>query len=132
MAKKILVVDDDKSFLEELTDFLSSSGYEVVAFNSAFGALSAVDTLQPDLVLLDLKMPAKSGFQLAGEIRGLPGFSKVPIFAMSAFAQDETLPFLSVFGITNYIKKPFSPLLLVEKIEKMLKAAGGEKTINEA
>ena len=131
MTKKILVVDDDKSFLEELVEFLSSSGYKILAAGSASEALKTVATVKPDLVLLDLKMPAKSGFQLAGEIRGMPGFSKVPIFAMSAFAQDETLPFLSVFGINNYIKKPFSPMLLVERIEKMLKGDGSNgKTIN--
>jgi CheY-like chemotaxis protein len=119
MSKKILVVDDDQSFLEELTEFLCLSGYDAMAITSAFEALKIMAEVKPDLVLLDLKMPAKSGFQLASEIRSLPGFSKIPIFAMSAFAQDETLPFLSVFGINNYIKKPFPPAQLVEEIEKM-------------
>lgn len=122
MPKKILVVDDDKSFLEELTEFLCLCGYDAMAMNSAFEALKTLVEVRPDLVLLDLKMPAKSGFQLAGEIRAIPEFSKVPILAMSAFVQEETAPFLSVCGINKYIKKPFSPARLVEEIEKIFKS----------
>ena len=123
MSKKILVVDDDQRFLEELTEFLCLSGYDAMAISSAFEALKTMIEVKPDLVLLDLKMPAKSGFQLAGEIRAIPEYSKVPIFAMSAFVQEETAPFLSLCGINKYIKKPFSPARLVEEIEKIFKGS---------
>jgi len=119
-SNKILVVDDDQEFLEELTEFLSSSGYTVVAINNPLVALAALVKVKPDVVLLDLKMPAKSGFQLAAEIRALPDFFDVPIVTMSAFVKDESTAFLSICGINKYIKKPFSPAQLVSDIEAVL------------
>ena len=120
LSKTILVVDDDREFLEELADFLHTSGYNAVAISDPLEGVKAVVQIKPDLILLDLKMPAKSGFELANDIRGLPEFSAVPIIAMSAFVRDESASFLSICGINKYIKKPFHPAQLVEDIEKIL------------
>ena len=119
-GKTIMVVDDDQEFLEELADFLRANSYKPVAINMVSQALEAAASVKPDLILLDLKMPSKSGFQLASEIRSLPGFSKIPIFAMSAFVKNEATAFLAIFGIDKYIKKPFCPTQLAEEIEKTL------------
>jgi len=120
-GKTILVIDDDREFLEELADFLHTSGYNAVAIGNPLDGVKVAVKIKPDLILLDLKMPVKSGFELANDIRGLPEFSAVPIIAMSAFVKDESASFLSICGIDKYIKKPFRPAQLVEDIEKILK-----------
>jgi CheY-like chemotaxis protein len=82
-GRKILIVDDDKEFLEELSDYLQASGYTIIAVDSPDMVLEKAVLEKPDLILFDLKMPGKSGFILANEIRNSSVLSKVPLIAMS-------------------------------------------------
>jgi CheY-like chemotaxis protein len=116
--KKILVVDDDKGFLEELTSLLELSGYDPVSVNDEALVLQKLRESMADLVLIDLKMPKKSGFQVADEIRHFPGYEDVPIIAMSAYYKDAYKGFLDICGITRCLTKPFPPLNVIVEIEK--------------
>jgi len=69
--KKVLVVDDDKGILVSLEKYLSASGYEVFAFENPVSALSEAKRINPDLAILDLKMPEISGMDLLSELKGL-------------------------------------------------------------
>lgn len=119
--KKIMIVDDDKDFLAELEEMMSLSGYDLVAVNDATSASKIASKTKPDLILLDLKMPGKSGFQLAEEIRQLPELSGVPIIAMSSYYRDDYAFLLKVFGIKSCLKKPFNPLDAIAAVETALK-----------
>jgi CheY-like chemotaxis protein len=81
--RRVMIVDDDRQFLEELEEMLIFSGYEIVAFNDAQAALESAVRLRPDVILLDVKMPGKSGFQLADELQRLPELEGTPVIAMS-------------------------------------------------
>lgn len=118
--KKVLVVDDNEAFLEELKENLSMSGYDTIAVNNPSLVSSIVAKEKPDIVLLDLKMPGKSGFQLADEIRRIFELQNVPILAMSAYFKDEYRMLMNVCGIKKCIKKPFNPLDIISEIEGAL------------
>jgi two-component system, OmpR family, response regulator len=125
MGRKIMIVDDDLEFLEELKETLGLSGYDVVHENSSVAAVMTANRVKPDLVLLDLKMPDKSGFQLADELRHASELGNIPIIAMTGFLKDEYIPLISICGIRKCLKKPFNPLDVIAHIEEALLDNGG-------
>jgi len=118
--KKIMVVDDDKEFLEELGEMLELSGYDLVAANDAGSAIEVAKEAKPVVILLDLKMPKKSGFQLASELKYFAELERIPIIAMSAFYKDDYKPLLNICGIRKCLTKPFRPLDVIAEIEEAL------------
>lgn len=119
MKKKVMLIDDDKEFLEEIRDTLSLSGYDVFPVNDATKVASAVQKIKPDIILLDLKMPKKSGFEVANELRHSSEDANIPIIAMSAFLNEDLLPLMNICGIQKYLKKPMYPLDLIAQIEEV-------------
>jgi len=119
--KRVMIVDDDKELLDELGEALALSGYDMVPVEGGSSALEMVSKVNPDVILLDLKMPGKSGFQLADEIRHVPEFSRIPIIAMTGFFKEGFGPLMEMCGIKKYLKKPFNPLNMIFEIESVLK-----------
>lgn len=120
--KKILVVDDNKEFLEEIKETLSLSGYEVVAINDAATAFEIACAAKPDVVLLDLKMPGKTGFKVADEITHSVELKHIPIVAMTGhFTDIEYSLLINLCGIKKCLLKPFNPLDVITQIEKLLR-----------
>lgn len=120
MGKRIMVVDDDREFLEELRETLNLSGYEVIEVNEPLLVFSEAVMKKPDLILLDIKMPKKSGFQIADELKHTHEFTRVPIIAMTGYFRDDFLPLMQICGIEKYLKKPFNPLDVIALIEEAL------------
>ena len=124
---KILVVDDESRMRKLVRDFLAKSGYDVLEAGDGEEALD-IFFAQKDiaLVVLDVMMPKRDGWQVCREIRE---YSKVPIIMLTARSdeQDELQGFQ--LGVDEYITKPFSPKILVARIEAILRrtsqAAGG-------
>ena len=117
--QKILVVDDEARMRKLVHDFLIRAGYEVL---EAGDGLEAVDIFeqQPDiaLIILDVMMPGLDGYGVTRQIRKT---SKVPIIMLTAKSeeQDELLGF--DLGVDEYISKPFSPKILVARVEAILR-----------
>lgn len=120
---KILVVDDESRMRKLVRDFLVKSGFEVL---EAEDGAKAVDIFfeQKDiaLVVLDVMMPKLDGWQVCKEIRN---YSKVPIIMLTAKSdeRDELMGFQ--LGVDEYISKPFSPKILVARIEAILRRTSG-------
>lgn len=121
MKNKIMIVDDNKEFVEELKETLELSGYDVVTAEDSESVMDIARKNNPDLILLDLKMPKKSGFQVADELLHSSSFSNVPIIAMTGFFKDDYGPLLNICGINRCLKKPFNPLDVIAQIETALK-----------
>lgn len=120
--KKVLVVDDESRMRKLVRDFLVRENYEVI---EADNGESAVDIFLHDkdiaIILLDVMMPRMDGWQVCKEIRE---FSDVPIIMLTAKSdeKDELLGF--ELGIDEYITKPFSPKILVARVNAILRRAG--------
>ena len=128
---KILVVDDEGRMRKLVGDFLKKSGYQVWEASDGSEALD-VFFEQKDiaLVILDVMMPKLDGWQVCKEIRQ---YSKVPIIMLTAKSeeQDELLGF--ELGVDEYITKPFSPKILVARVEAILRrtvATDGEQLLS--
>jgi DNA-binding response OmpR family regulator len=119
--RKILIVDDDEIFLREIQEAISAAGYDVNAFTDGESALRQSGNIQPDLIVLDLKMPVKSGFQLADEFRRMPDTTVTPIIAMTGYYTEEEYQLLiRICGLENLLTKPFDHCDLISKIETVL------------
>ncbi|MBF0504377.1 MAG: response regulator transcription factor [Candidatus Omnitrophica bacterium] len=115
---RILIVDDNVELLEELKHMLELGGYDVLAINDGSKAFDAALKNKPDLILLDLKMSPKSGFQIADEFTNSMFLKDVPIIAMTGFfTEKQHLLMMKLCGIKTSILKPFRPVNLISKIE---------------
>lgn len=124
MEKKILVVDDESRMRKLVKDFLQKSGYEIL---EAENGEAAVDIFcghkDIALIILDVMMPVMDGWQTCREIRKI---SNVPIVMLTAKSEerDELLGF--ELGVDEYISKPFSPKILIARVEAILKRCIGD------
>lgn len=119
---KILVVDDESRMRKLLKDFLSVQGYEVLEAENGSEAVNLFfETQDIALVILDVMMPVMDGWQACREIRN---YSKVPIIMLTAKGdeRDELQGFQ--LGVDEYITKPFSPKILVARVEAILRRTG--------
>lgn len=128
---KVLIVDDDKNICDLLRLYLEKDGYSVILSHDGEEAVVKFNALKPDMVLLDIMLPGKDGWQVCREIRQN---SKVPIIMLTAKSEerDELLGF--ELGVDEYISKPFSPKILVARVEAILRRSGktGEDDVLEA
>ena len=119
---KILVVDDESRMRKLVRDFLVKNNYEVVEASDGEEALDLFfEKNDIDLVILDVMMPKMDGWQVCREIRA---YSKVPIIMLTAKSdeRDELMGF--ELGVDEYISKPFSPKILVARVEAILRRTG--------
>jgi len=103
--KKILVVDDDERHLVTAKELLEDAGYEVITHYNWFGSTNVIKRLQPDLILLDINMPALSGDALSEILRGNSRTKDVPIVFYSSNDEDSLRKAVSECGVRGYICK---------------------------
>ena len=116
---KILVIDDESRMRKLVRDFLTKNGYEVLEASNGEEAMEVFyEEKNIDLLILDVMMPKMDGWEVCREIRKT---SKVPIIMLTAKAdeRDELLGF--ELGVDEYITKPFSPKILVARVEAILR-----------
>ena len=121
MAKKrILAVDDAVVILRKITDALEEY-FDVVTVNSGARALRYLEKEKPDLILLDIRMMPKDGFETLEEIRAMEDRADIPVIMLTG-VEDKTVVMEGIkLGICDYILKPFFPEDLLERIQRALK-----------
>jgi PAS domain S-box-containing protein len=103
----VLVVDDTPANLALVIDLLAGEGYEVRAANSGEAALASVESLMPDLILLDIRMPDMDGFEVLRRLRARPESHDIPVVFLSAAAEVEERVLGLQMGAVDFITKPF-------------------------
>jgi len=122
MSKKILVADDEPNIVTALEFLLQRNGFEVQVARNGEEALNLIASSRPDLVLLDVMMPLKSGYEVCKRIRERPEWSHVKVVMLSAKGRDAEVARGLETGADLYITKPFSTRELVAKIKQLLGA----------
>jgi len=125
---RLLLVDDEASLREPLTEYLTKQGFEVRDADSAAAARSALITFTPDLVLLDIMMPGEDGLSLCrhlSETRGMP----VILLTAKGEATDRIIGL--EIGADDYVTKPFEPRELIARIRSVLRRAGKSNAATE-
>src|ERR1700744_583149 len=119
----IALVDDDKNILASVSMLLEQEGYHVRTFSDGSAALTALTTTAPDLAVLDIKMPRMDGLELLRRLRQANPELPV-IFLTSKEEKIDELMGLNA-GADDYIRKPFSQRLLLERVRAVLRRAEG-------
>jgi len=113
--KRVLVVDDYPKVLKFIEIDLKLRGFEVFCAGSGGQALELVNSINPDIMLLDMVMPGKDGFEVLRELRT---FSKIPVIAFSASPGNQD-PAIGA-GASDFMHKPFNPEDMARKINALL------------
>ncbi len=123
---KILLVDDDKDFVEATKMVLESKPYEVVVAYNGDEGLAKARKEKPDLIILDIIMPVKDGFSAAEQLKKDPALKKIPVIMLTSFSQKGGETTLSVsqglaLDADDYVDKPVAPQELLGRVERLLK-----------
>jgi DNA-binding response OmpR family regulator len=120
MAKKILVVDDEPGFVELLTGILAAKGYAVSGAYSGRQAITRVNQEMPDLIILDIKMPHMSGYDVCQILRAKERFNDIPIIMLTALVELDNVKTGMSLGAVSYISKPFEQNTLLTMIHGLI------------
>lgn len=117
--KCILAVDDTAFILSRITDALGSH-YDVVTVNSGARAMKYLSEHRPDLILLDIRMPVRDGFQVLRDIRAMESRADIPVIMLTGTEGRQSVMEGIKLGICDYILKPFDPEDLLSRIQRVL------------
>ena len=120
MANKILVVDDEPNIVLSLEFLMKQAGFQVRTAADGEAALAAVAADLPDLVLLDVMMPRKNGYEVCQAIRANPDWQAVRIIMLTAKGREVEREKGLALGADDYITKPFSTQEVVERVRELL------------
>ncbi|UCG11002.1 MAG: response regulator [Deltaproteobacteria bacterium] len=119
MAEKVLIVDDESVVRELLADFLKDEGYEVIAAASGDEAIGKVERENPDLILLDLKMPGISGIELCRRFKAEERTRSIPIIIITGLSSKEAEALEA--GVDDFVAKPFDLPDLSNRLESAVR-----------
>ena len=117
--KCILAVDDAAFILSRIIDALGDR-YEIVTANSGPRALKYLSKSKPDLILLDIRMPLRDGFDILHDIRAMEDRADIPVIMLTAVEDRQTVMKTIELGVCDYILKPFAADDLLERVQRVL------------
>jgi len=123
MAHTLLLVDDEPNILISLEFLMKREGCQVLLARDGVEALELLAQHRPDLILLDVMMPRKNGFEVCQELRANDAFKSIRILMLTAKGRDTDVAKGLALGADAYMTKPFSTRELVEKVRSLLPAA---------
>ena len=120
-AQKILVVDDDYEIIDSIRYALEGAGYEVVIARDGNQGLALAERENPDLMILDMMMPKRSGFLVLEKLRRLRD-TPLPVIMITGNEGSRHKAYAELLGVSDYIRKPFAMDRLLAAVESLLKA----------
>jgi len=122
MAKKILIADDEATVRDLIRLSLEHEGYEIFEAKNGVEALNKAKELVPDLLILDVMMPGKIGYQVCSELKSDPATMRISIIFITARDSSLSLEAIQASGGDGYLSKPFKPQELKARIRNVFKA----------
>jgi two-component system, OmpR family, alkaline phosphatase synthesis response regulator PhoP len=122
MAKKILVVDDERHIVRLVQVNLERAGYEILTAYDGVEALEKVKSESPDMVVLDVMMPRMDGFEVLKNLQADPRYQDIPVIMLTAKAQDADIFKGWSSGVSSYLTKPFNPRELLVFVERIFQS----------
>jgi len=119
--KTVLLVDDDNDILESMRTVLEAKGYKVMVARDGNAGLTVAEREDPDLIVLDMMMPKKSGFLVLEKLKGRPG-GLIPTIMITGNEGSRHRAYAEMLGVRDYLRKPFAMEKLVKSVEQILEA----------
>ena len=119
-GKKILVVDDEPNIVRSLTYVLNKEGYDVSTAEDGVQAMTMIRGSKPNLMILDVMMPNKSGYEVCQEVKSDAELRDIHVVMLTAKGRDSDREIELAQGADEYITKPFSPMQVVSRVKEIL------------
>lgn len=132
MKKKICIIEDEKDIVRLLSYNLEKEGYDVIAYGSGDRAFEFVKTQSPDLILLDIMIPSKDGFEVCKALKSSTHTLHIPIIMLTAKTEESSIVAGLELGADDYITKPFSIAVLIARIRTTLRRMENKDSSNES
>ena len=126
MAQRVLVVDDDREIVRLLQAYLERDGYQVAAAHDGEQALHFLRREKPDLVILDLMLPQRDGWDVTRILRSDPSLRHTPVIMLTARTEEPDRIVGLELGADDYVTKPFSPREVVARVRAVMRRASPE------
>ena len=120
MRKRILIADDEPNIVVSLEFLMTREGFDVQVAVDGEAALQAIATQLPDLILLDIMLPKKNGFEVCQQIRANPQWQSLKVVMLTAKGRDTEVSKGLALGADAYMTKPFSTRDLVAQVRQLL------------
>jgi DNA-binding response OmpR family regulator len=124
MSKRILLVEDEPNITEAIRFILSRDGWHVATHSDGTSALDAIRRHAPDVLVLDVMLPGRSGFDILRDLRAEAATRELPVLMLTAKGQGRDREQAERYGVTRFMTKPFSNAEVLEAVNAMT-AAGG-------
>jgi CheY-like chemotaxis protein len=121
---KILIAEDERDIRDLIAFTLRFAGHEVVAVGNGAEAVEAAPLEQPDLILMDVRMPRMTGYEACQLIKADPRVQHIPVVFLSAKGQESEIQTGLAAGAAEYLLKPFGPMELTERVNELLQKFG--------
>jgi len=120
MNKKVLLIEDEPNIIEAVSFILSREGWEVKTHSNGHDAVDAVRKRDPDLVILDVMLPGKSGFEILQDIRADTAMADLPVLMLTARGQVKDREMAERFGVSRFMTKPFSNADVLDAVRDLV------------
>lgn len=119
MTKSVIIVEDEPNIMESLKYILGRAGFDVNCVSDGNDALFEIQNNHPDLVILDVMLPNRSGLEILRDIRAARAIAKTPVLMLSAKGQVKDVEIAHEIGADHYMVKPFSNSEVMAKVREL-------------
>ena len=119
MSKHVLLIEDEPNIIEAVSFLLSRDGWTVSTHSNGHDAAEVVKSKQPDLLILDVMLPGRSGFDILAEVRSTEAVADTPVLMLTARGQAKDREMAHRLGATRFMTKPFSNSEIIEVLNEM-------------
>lgn len=119
MAKTVLVIEDEPNIIEAISFILSREGWHVRTHSDGATALDAIARETPHLVMLDVMLPNRSGFDILRDLRADPVTAKMPVLMLTAKGQKKDRELAESYGVSHFMTKPFSNREILDRVREL-------------
>ncbi len=124
MARRVLLIEDEPNIIEAISFILSRDGWTVHIHEDGETALDKVRASLPDMVILDVMLPGKSGFDILRELRADPEMAELPVMMLTARGQTKDRDLAERLGVSHFMTKPFSNAEVLDHVRALAGPTG--------
>ena len=120
MGKSVLLIEDEPNIIEAISYILSKDGWRVASHSNGATALDEISRRAPDVVILDVMLPGKTGFEVLRDLRNEDGLAHIPVLMLTARGQTKDRELAEKVGATHFMTNPFSNSEVLDKVRAMV------------
>ncbi len=121
MARQVLLIEDEPNIIEAISFILSRDGWDVKSHSNGHDAMDVVRAQRPDVVILDVMLPGRNGFDILADIRADPELGQVPVLMLTARGQVKDREMAERAGASHYMIKPFSNAEVLDVVRSLVR-----------